>query len=420
MATHPLEPVHLNYLCLEPRKGLEENVLVVTYHFTRHAQAYFTRTQTSQTTVKTLWDKFIVHCGIPKKILSDQGLNFESQLVADLCMLMGTQKIWTSLDHPQTNGQCERFNSTLICMLGMLPPEKESEWKNHIQMLVHAYNCTQNSATGFSPYCLMYGRQLCLPVDITIGLAPCTTMAPNTSKFVQKMWECTKWAQKKAKTFQAKEAQCHKWNYYDKRSKAVALAEGDKVQVHVTAFKGHHKIQDQWENREYIVEKWSYPNVPVYVVCPRDGEEHSWILYRNSLLPISSNIEQDEKDAPMAGAENTNTPTPMPPVDSEPADAGPSGIVTSGAAGTTPQSSPDQPAPLRYGTQTTWNWLPWRYWKFGLLADTSLSGIWDALVGLCICLHVISCLYNIFFGSTVRIHSTYSITGLNNSWLFNE
>ena len=64
MATYPLELVHLKYLCLEPGKGLEENILVVTDHFTRYAQAYVTRTQTAKTTTKTLWDKFIIHYGI--------------------------------------------------------------------------------------------------------------------------------------------------------------------------------------------------------------------------------------------------------------------------------------------------------------------------------------------------------------------
>ena len=58
-------------------------------------------------------------------------------------------------------------------------------------------------------------------------------------------------------------------------------------------------------NREYVVEKWHYPNVPVYVVCPRDGKGCSWTLHRNYLLPINSNIGQDEKDAPMAGVEKT-------------------------------------------------------------------------------------------------------------------
>ena len=109
--------------------------------------------------------------------------------------------------------------------------------------MVNIYNCTQNSATGFSLYYLIYGRQPCLPVDATLALASHTSKAPNTSKFVQKVKEHAKWAQKKAETFQAKEAQHHKWNY-NKRSKAAALEVGDTVLVHITAFKDCYKIQD--------------------------------------------------------------------------------------------------------------------------------------------------------------------------------
>ena len=153
------------------------------------------------------------------------------------------------------------------------------------------------------------------------GQHPHTMTAPNTTKFVQKMREHTKWAQKKAEAFQAQEAQCHKRNY-DKRSKAAALEVGDTVLVHVTAFKGQHKIQDRWENKEYVVEKQLHPDVPVYVVWPRDGKGCSWSLHRNYLLPSNPIIEQDENDAPIAGVENTNTSYLVPPVDSEPADAG--------------------------------------------------------------------------------------------------
>ena len=103
-AIHPLGLAHLEYLCLEPGKGKEENVLVVTDHFTCYTQTYATQSQTVLTMAKALWDNFIVHYGLPEKILSDQGRNFESELIAYLCRLMGTMKLRTSLYHPQTNG----------------------------------------------------------------------------------------------------------------------------------------------------------------------------------------------------------------------------------------------------------------------------------------------------------------------------
>ena len=85
------------------------------------------------------------------------------------------------------------------------------------------------------------------------------------------MREHAKWAQKKAEAFQVKEPKCHKWNY-DKCSRAVALEVGDMVLVCVTAFKGHCKIWERFENREYVVEKQPYPSVPVYVVPPGMGK----------------------------------------------------------------------------------------------------------------------------------------------------
>ena len=320
MATHPLELVHLDYLCLEPGKGLEENVLVITDHFTRYPQAYVTRIQKAQMMAKTLWDKFIVHYGLPKKILTNQGQNFESQLVAYLCELMGVQKIWTSPYHLQTNGQCERFSFTLINVLGALPKEKKSQWKNHIGTLVHAYNCTRNSAMGVQPL---------LPHvwETTSPSSRCGTWSGSMyhhgakhNKIHPEIREYTKWAHKKAEAFQAKEALRHKCNY-NKRSRAVALGVGDMVLVHVTTFTGCHKMQDRWQNREYVVEKWPYANIPVYVVCSRDGEGHSQIMHRNYLLPINSNMEQDKADGTEERVENNTSLTPAPSADNSTQDS---------------------------------------------------------------------------------------------------
>ena len=121
----------------------------------------------------------------------------------------------------------------------------------------------------------------------------------------------------------------------------MAFEVGDTVLVHVTTFKSHHKMQDWWESREYVVEKCPYPNIPVYVVCPRDGEEHSQTLHRIYLLPISPNLEQSELDKPEAGVGNDTSPTPVPSVSDADIEAEPLGMVTPSSMGSLPESSPD-------------------------------------------------------------------------------
>ena len=68
---------------------------------------------------------------------------------------------------------------------------------------------------------------------------------PTSTKYIEKLGEHVRRAHRKANLFQQKEAQCHKQNY-DKCSKVVALRAGDMVLVHVTPFKGTHKIQNRW------------------------------------------------------------------------------------------------------------------------------------------------------------------------------
>ena len=179
--TQPLELVHMDYLSLEPSKGNIENVLVITDHFTRYALAYPSKTQTAQAAARILWDNFICHYGFPEKFISDQGRNFESDLIKELCKIAGVKKLHTTPYHPQGNGQCERFNSTLCNMLGTLSEEEKSDWKSYLGCMTHAYNCTKHASTTYSPYYLMFGRHPRLPIDVEFGL-PKTNSGDNSSK----------------------------------------------------------------------------------------------------------------------------------------------------------------------------------------------------------------------------------------------
>ena len=90
----------------------------------------------------------------------------ESNLLSELCKWAKVWKLHTSLYYPQTDGQYEHFNRILINLLGTLPLNKKTSWRGMVVMLVHVYNCTRSTATGFSPYYLMYGQKPWLPVDL--------------------------------------------------------------------------------------------------------------------------------------------------------------------------------------------------------------------------------------------------------------
>ena len=91
-ATHPLQLVHLDYLSTETTEGGKDaHMLIVTDYFKQNTQALVISLQTAKCTAKALWGKFIVHFGILESIVSDQGQNFESDLITELCKMAKVQ-----------------------------------------------------------------------------------------------------------------------------------------------------------------------------------------------------------------------------------------------------------------------------------------------------------------------------------------
>lgn len=125
---------------------------MITDHFSRYAQAIPTRNQTAKTTARVMFENFIIHYGFPARIHSDQGQNFDSKLIKELCQIAKVEKSRTTPYHPMGNGQVERFNQILLQMLGTLDKYQKSDWKAHVPTLVHEYNATFHDSTGYSPF----------------------------------------------------------------------------------------------------------------------------------------------------------------------------------------------------------------------------------------------------------------------------
>ena len=283
-STQPMELVCMDFLKLEPAKGGIENVLVITDHFTKYAQAYATKNQTARTTAKVLFENFVVHYGFPKRLHSDQGRNFESQTIKELCQLAGIDKSRTTPYHPMGNGIAERFNSTLLNMMGTLEPIKKLDWKSHIGPLVHAYNCTRHDTTGYAPYFLMFGRHPRIPVDLVLGRFEGTS-TKSVDNYVSTLRQRLQNAYDLAAAA-SRNNQAGQKEGYDKRIRGATLDIGDRVLVRVTGLKGTHKLADRWSEEVYTVISQPNAEIPVYEVKMEKGRGKPKVLHRNLLLPI--------------------------------------------------------------------------------------------------------------------------------------
>lgn len=280
----PMDLVCIDFLSLEADSRGFSSILVVTDHFSRYAQAFPTKNQKAITVAKVLVDKFFVHYGLPARIHSDQGRDFESQLIRELLKLLGVRKSRTTPYHPQGDPQPERFNRTLLSMLGTLPSSQKRQWSQHVTSLVHAYNSTKNDATGYSPYFLMYGREARLPVDVWFGGSLNDDEGVTHSQYVKKLRQDLESAYQLAAEAADKNHQKNK-KLYDKLVRFQALHPRDRVLLKNLGLKGKHKLESRWNPVPYVV-IGQMPNLPVYQVKPEKGMGTVKTIHRDHLLPI--------------------------------------------------------------------------------------------------------------------------------------
>ncbi|CAF4504701.1 unnamed protein product, partial [Rotaria sp. Silwood2] len=184
----PLELISMDFWGPKPQYSINGNryVLVITDYYTKYVVACPLPNNTATSTAKSFVEQFIFKFGIPRRVVTDQGVHFNNELMQNLTMLLGTNHIQTSAYHPQSNGLVEIFNATFHPQLSKLYNAELNDWDEYLAPVIYAYNTGEQSTTGYSPFQLMFGRHPILPLNHT----PATFNFNRPNDYWMKLIKC--------------------------------------------------------------------------------------------------------------------------------------------------------------------------------------------------------------------------------------
>ena len=166
----------VDHLPKTPRENV--CVLMMVDQFTKYAKAIAMPNQTASTIADALLTHWISVFGTPYQIHTDQGRNFESGLMHELCDILKICKTRTCPYHPSGNGGVERVNSTVMNLVHTYARSDPENWDQHLHTVLMGYNATKHSATGLEPNRLMLGRNIDMPADLMMPADPSVQVKP--------------------------------------------------------------------------------------------------------------------------------------------------------------------------------------------------------------------------------------------------
>lgn len=271
-------------------------ILVLMEYVTRYVIAFPLKDTTAQTIVKKLIKHVITKEGIPAQILTDQGSNFQSETMAELCKQLGTKQIRTTSYHPQTDGAVERFNQTLGNMLTTHVHNNPREWDEHLNYIIAAYNRTPHSSTGETPFFLLKGRDAIEPTDLRPPMRN-RILEDQNNVYAQQWQEAIELA--KANLIIAQERQKH---YYDRSLQECSFEPNDVVLLKILkAQKG--KFNMRWKGPYVVIEKLSNLN---YLIRHQD-DTYPVVVHVNRMRKWRGETKFNEENSDTDTEETTTT-----------------------------------------------------------------------------------------------------------------
>jgi hypothetical protein len=182
-ALGPWDVLHMDFVGpISPasRSG-NRYILVVVDHFSKWVEAFPTPDKSAATVAKILGDEIICRYDAPRAILSDQGSEFVNEVVTKLLQIASVKRLLTSGYKPNTNGQAEKTNHTLLQALRKMTHDEKDNWDAWLPYVCKTDRTRERKSTGKTPMFLMFGREARIPALAPPGSSQVMNI-PNTEE----------------------------------------------------------------------------------------------------------------------------------------------------------------------------------------------------------------------------------------------
>ena len=160
------EPLH-QYIVGVPTGN--QYCLMVGCYFSKWFECFPIPDQKATTVARKLVYEIVARYGAFRELHSDQGTNFGSKVVLEVCRLFGIHKTRTTPYHPRSDGFIERSFRTLGRCLKAACQETKQEWDELVSLILMSYWATPQASTGVTPNMMMLGQQTRLPFQAMYG-----------------------------------------------------------------------------------------------------------------------------------------------------------------------------------------------------------------------------------------------------------
>ncbi|WJZ96115.1 hypothetical protein VitviT2T_014835 [Vitis vinifera] len=144
----------------------EKFLLVATDYFSKWVEAEAYASIKDKDVTKVVWKNIICRFGIPQTIIADNGPQFDSITFRNFYSKLNIRNSYSTPRYPQSNGQVETTNKTLITALKKRLEQAKGKWVDELPSVLWAYRTTPGRPTGNTPFALAYGMDVVIPTEI--------------------------------------------------------------------------------------------------------------------------------------------------------------------------------------------------------------------------------------------------------------